>query len=156
MIIYTIGHSTRKLEEFIDVLKNCKIDILVDVRKFPTSKKFPWFNKEILERELEKVGIRYFHYPELGGFRKEGYEAFSKTEEFFNAVKNLLQIVDAKNTAIMCAEIVPFRCHRRYIAEALVLLGHKVIHIYEKNKIQEHKPRMKEMELKIFCDKVEN
>jgi uncharacterized protein (DUF488 family) len=158
MKIYTIGHSTRTLEDFIDILKHFGIELVVDVRKFPSSKKFPHFDKENLETELLKIGIRYLHYPELGGFRKGGYEAFTQTEEFNNAINKFLEIVDGKITVILCAEVLFWRCHRKYIANKLSELGHQIIHIFTKDKTQEHKLRTKEidekMKLKIFCDKV--
>jgi len=157
MKIYTIGHSTRNLEEFIDILKHLRIELVIDVRRFPGSNKFPWFNKENLEKELPKNQVEYLHFPELGGFRKEGYEAFTKTKEFSQAVNKLIEIIDDKTVAIVCAEILWWRCHRRYIANALVEKGLEVTHIFDKEKIQEHKLREKyieeKMKLKIFCDK---
>lgn len=157
MKIYTLGHSTRSLEEFLEVLNSFKIELVIDVRRFPFSKKFPWFNKENLEKELEKEKIQYVHFPELGGYRKEGYENFSKSKEFLEAIKKLLEIVDNKTAAILCAELLWWRCHRRYIANALASLGYQVIHIFDKEKTQEHNLREKDVEekmkLKIFCDK---
>jgi uncharacterized protein (DUF488 family) len=156
MKIYTIGHSTRSLEEFIDVLKNFHIELVIDIRRFPSSKKFPHFNKENLEKELEKNKIQYLHFPELGGYRKEGYETFTKTEQFENAVKKLLEMINDKAVALLCSEILWWRCHRRYVANELVKLGYAVTHILTKEKIQEHKLREKEIEekmkVKIFCD----
>ena len=151
--IYTIGHSTRAFEEFLKILKKYEIELLIDVRRFPSSKKFPWFNKEFLEKEIVKARIEYLHYPDLGGFRKEGYENFSKSKEFELAIENLLKIIGNRKAAIMCAEILFFRCHRRYISEALTKLGFKVIHIFDENKIQEHVLKMPEMKLKIHCEK---
>ena len=157
MKIYTIGHSTRSLEEFIDILKHYEVELLIDIRKLPGSNKFPHFNKEVLEIELSKSNIQYIHFPELGGFRKEGYFAFTQTEEFSSVIKKFLEIIDNKTTAIMCAEILWWRCHRRYVANALVELGRQVIHIFEKGKVYEHKLKSKDVEekmrLKIFCDK---
>jgi uncharacterized protein (DUF488 family) len=157
MKIYTIGHSTRSLEEFIGILKHFQIELVIDVRKLPRSKKFPWFNRESLETELPKNQIEYLHFPELGGFREGGYEAFSRTEEFSQAVNKLIDIIDDKTVTILCAEILFWRCHRKYVANALVEKGLEVIHIFDKEKIQEHKLKEKEteekMKLKIFCDK---
>jgi uncharacterized protein (DUF488 family) len=157
MEIYTIGHSTRSLEEFLEILKNFQIQLVVDVRRFPSSKKFPWFDEENLEEELKKNGIDYIHFPELGGYRKEGYEAFSKTEEFSKALEKLIGVVNEKKAAIMCAESLWWRCHRRYIANALAEKGFQVLHIFNKEKIQEHKLKEKEVEekmkLRIWCDK---
>lgn len=158
MKIHTIGHSTRSFDEFTDVLKHFQIELVIDVRRFPRSKKFPHFNKENLENELPKNNIQYLHYPELGGFRKGGYEAFTKTEEFSNAINKLLKIINNKTVAIMCAEILWWRCHRRHVANMLVELGYPIIHIFNEKKTQEHKLREKEIEermkLKIFCDKI--
>ncbi|MEM5834479.1 MAG: DUF488 domain-containing protein [Candidatus Aenigmatarchaeota archaeon] len=157
MKFYTLGHSTRNLEEFLEILKIFKIELVIDVRRFPSSKKFSWFNKENLEKELSKEKIHYLHFPELGGYRKEGYENFSKSKEFSEAIKKLLEIADNKNTAILCAELLWWRCHRRYIANTLAELGHTIIHIFDKEKTQEHKPKDKvveeKMKLRIFCDK---
>ena len=157
MRIFTLGHSTRSLEEFLEILKKFQVELVVDVRKWPSSEKFPWFNKNSLEKELNNNKIQYIHFPELGGYRKEGYLAFSKTEEFSEAIEKLLDIIDEKNAAILCSELLWFRCHRRYIAERLALLGHTVIHIFDENKTQEHKLLDKEIEEKmklvLFCDK---
>ncbi|MFH8086862.1 MAG: DUF488 domain-containing protein [Candidatus Aenigmatarchaeota archaeon] len=156
MKIYTLGHSTRSLEEFLEILKNFEIELVIDVRRFPSSKKFPWFNKENLEKELAKEKIKYLHFPELGGYRKEGYENFSKSKEFSEAIKKLLEIVDNKTAAILCAELLWWRCHRRYIANTLAELGYTIIHIFGKEKTQEHlqeKDIEEKMKLRIFCDK---
>lgn len=157
MKIYTLGHSTRSLEEFLEILRNYRVELIVDVRRFPSSKKFPHFNKENLERELTKNEIRYLHFPELGGYRKEGYENFSKSKEFENAIKKLLEIVNGKTAAILCSELLWWRCHRRYISKALVELGCKVIHIFDEEKTQEHNLKEKEIEekmkVKLWCDK---
>jgi uncharacterized protein (DUF488 family) len=159
MLIYTLGHSTRNLEEFINLLKHYKIEFVVDVRRFPSSKKFPHFNKENLEKELEKNGIKYIHFPELGGFREGGYKNFSKTEEFKNSLKRLLGIIDNHNSTILCAEKYFWRCHRKYIAHELHKLGHRIIHILDKNDFYEHKESKDlefKMNVKIFCDKIRN
>lgn len=146
MKIYTIGHSTRSLKEFIEILKTFNIEQVVDVRRLPGSRKFPHFNKENIEAELSKVGIQYVHFPELGGYRKEAYLAFSQTEEFANAIKKLLKIINEKTAVVLCAEILWWRCHRRYIANALAQMGHQIIHIFDEKKTQEHKLRNKETE----------
>jgi uncharacterized protein (DUF488 family) len=157
MRIYTLGHSNRSLEEILGILEAFGIGLVIDVRRFPGSRKFPYFNKENLEKELPKTGINYIHFPELGGYRKEGYLVFSQTEEFKIAIEKLLEIVDEKTAVILCAEILWWRCHRRYIANILSEMGHQIIHIYDEKKTQEHKPREKEIEekmkLRIFCDK---
>jgi len=155
MKIFTIGHSTRNLEEFLDILKNFNIEMVVDVRRWPTSKKFPWFSKDSLQKELNKNNIQYTHYPELGGYRKEGYAHFAKTEEFSDSLTNLIKIIDDKNATIMCAERLFWRCHRKYISNELVKLGYNVLHILDMQKTYEHKIKdLKEkMDLRIWCDK---
>jgi hypothetical protein len=96
------------------------------------------------------------HFPDLGGFRRGGYEAYAQTPEFKEAVRKFLTVVKGKHAAVMCAEIVPFRCHRRYVAEELVKRGFPVIHIYNKERLQEHKlhdPEIEQkMQLRISCD----
>ncbi|MEM5869772.1 MAG: DUF488 domain-containing protein [Candidatus Aenigmatarchaeota archaeon] len=157
MKIFTLGHSTRSLEEFLEILLSFKIKCVVDVRKFPSSKKFPHFNKENLERELEKNEIEYIHFPELGGYRKEGYENFSKSKEFSEAIEKLVEIAKEKTVAILCAELLWWRCHRRYIANVLAENDFEVFHIFDKERIQHHKLKdeeiEKKMKLKLWCDK---
>ena len=157
MKIYTIGHSTRSLDEFLNILKRFGIELVIDVRRFPTSKKFPWFNKENLERELEKEKIKYIHFPKLGGYRREGYANFAKSDEFKKAIEELLKKIGKKVAVILCAERFFWRCHRKYIANYLAELGHKVIHILDEGKTYEHKLKSKDIEEKmklvIWCDK---
>ncbi|MBU5537133.1 MAG: DUF488 domain-containing protein [Candidatus Aenigmatarchaeota archaeon] len=148
MKIFTIGHSTRSFDEFVDILKHYRIELLIDIRRFPSSKKFPHFNKEFLEKELPANGIEYLHYPELGGFRKEGYENFAKTAEFRDALFKLLKIIDNKIVALVCAEILWWRCHRRFVSNKLTELGNEVLHIFNANKIQAHKQKQN----KLKCD----
>jgi len=133
--IFTIGHSTRSLEEFLSLLKHFKISILVDVRRFPTSK-LEHFKKEKLEELLKREGIEYIYLgKELGGYRKGGYKSYTKTKEFKDGIEKLLKVAEKGRTAVMCAEKWVFRCHRRYIAEELVRRGIRVIHIIDKGKI---------------------
>lgn len=140
MNLYTIGHSNRTMEDFLIVLKSHGIEQIIDVRRFPGSKKFPHFNKENLEKVFPENGIKYFHLGEkLGGFRKGGYEAYTKTEDFKEGLEEVLEIGKGGKTAIMCAELVFFRCHRRYISDELVKLGHRIIHIFDEKRTQEHK-----------------
>ena len=157
MRIYTLGYSTRSFKDFKDILKTYNIELIVDVRRSPKSKKFPHFNKKNLKEELPKTKIQYINITQLGGFRKEGYLAFSQTKEFSSAINQLLKTVNGKIAAIVCAEILWWRCHRRYIAKILNEKGNRVIHIFNKNKTQEHNPENKEftnkMQLKLFCDK---
>lgn len=146
--IYTIGHSTRKLEKLIDILKNFKIEVLIDIRHFPHSRHNPQFNKEILEKELSENNIQYLWLEKLGGFRKGGYLAYTETEDFKQGLKELIKIAEKKLTAIMCAEILWFKCHRKFVSDKLKELEFEVVHIFDKDKTQEHKFK----ENKIKCD----
>ncbi|MGN6296189.1 MAG: DUF488 domain-containing protein, partial [Ginsengibacter sp.] len=126
-IIYTIGHSTHTLEEFIAMLKSFNIELLADIRSFPGSRKFPHFNKENLPASLAENNIEYIHLKNLGGRRKvnpescntgwrvaafRGYADYMETENFKKAIKELEQIASTKSVAYMCAEAVWWRCHR--------------------------------------------
>jgi len=140
VLVYTVGHSTRNLDSFIHLLLRYGIDKLADVRRFPKSRKFPHFNMESLERELPKSGVGYMWLGDLlGGFRKGGYKNYTRTAGFKAGVEKLIQLAKTGNTAIMCAEILWFRCHRRYISDKLTRMGLKVIHIVDAEKTYEHK-----------------
>lgn len=152
-MIYTIGHSTRKWEEFVKILKVYKIKAIADVRHFPSSKKFPWFCKENMEKALEKEDIKYFWIEELGGYRKGGYINHMKTEEFTKGIEKLLEITEKEeNLAILCAELLWWRCHRRFISDFLVKKGIRVVHIWDENKREEHEYK-KYIERRVWCDK---
>jgi uncharacterized protein (DUF488 family) len=154
MRIWTIGHSTRMIDEFISLLQANHIKLLVDVRSLPGSKRYPQFNKETLANSLGKVAIRYQHFPELGGRRKatenspntawrnasfRGYADYMETEEFHKGVRRLLDhAADAGPTAIMCAEAVWWRCHRSLISDYLKADGIEVMHILDANKSESH------------------
>ena len=154
MRIWTIGHSTRTIDEFISLLKQNNIELLVDVRTWPSSKRYPQFNKEALAESLNAHGIRYEHFPELGGKRKpkldsrnsawrnasfRGYADYMETEQFQKGIRRLVD-VGAKigPTAIMCAEAVWWRCHRSLIADYLKARGTAVLHILGANKVELH------------------
>ena len=152
--IWTIGHSTRTIEEFIAALEVHSIKLLVDVRGVPGSKRYPQFNKERLAKSLKKPGIRYEHFPELGGRRKprpnsrniawrnasfRGYADYMETEEFRKGADRLVDLTDATGrTAIMCAEAVWWRCHRALISDYLKARGIEVMHIIDANKSDPH------------------
>ena len=154
MRIWTIGHSTRTIGEFISLLEAHGIKLLADVRLLPGSKRYPQFNKETLADSLGKVGIAYEHFPELGGRRKprsdspntawrnesfRGYADYMETEQFHNGVKSLLDLAaDAGPTAIMCAEAVWWRCHRSLISDYLKAANIEVMHILDANKVEPH------------------
>jgi uncharacterized protein (DUF488 family) len=142
-VIYTIGHSTRTLESFVDLLKVHSVRQLADVRTVPRSKRHPHFGAEALAKSLAEAGIVYRHFPELGGLRKprrdstnngwrvegfRGYADYMETPSFEHALDGLLKFATVP-TAVMCAEAVWWRCHRRLIADALVARGIGVRHI---------------------------
>ncbi|MFD2909418.1 DUF488 family protein [Flavobacterium ardleyense] len=152
--IYTIGHSTHGIEEFIAMLKEFDIRILADIRSLPGSNKFPQFNQDCLKISLEEVGIQYLHLTNLGGRRKakkdskntswnnvsfRGYADYMETEEFENAVKNMEQIAEQQTLAYMCSEAVWWRCHRSMVSDFLKAKGWNVLHIMGLGKIQEHR-----------------
>ncbi len=142
--VYTIGHSTRSLEEFLRLLQGHQIDRLVDVRSVPRSRRCPQFNKETLPDALQAAGLGYLHMPGLGGWRRgradspntgwrnasfRGYADYMQTESFAESLAGLLEEAKKSTVAIMCAEAVPWRCHRSLIADALVVHGAAVFHI---------------------------
>jgi len=138
LIIYSIGHSNHSLEYFISLLHKYNIEAIADIRRFPRSKKFPYFSKENLKAALNKNKIEYYWLGyELGGFRKSqkgegsfsGYKEHMKTELFKNGEEALIKIALKKRTAFMCAESLYFRCHRLLLSEDLVEKGYTVIHI---------------------------
>jgi uncharacterized protein (DUF488 family) len=142
--VWTIGHSTRSLEDLVALLRAHGIERLVDVRRFPRSRRHPHFNTEALARDLPAAGVAYRHAPGLGGFRRarpdsrntgwrnasfRGYADYMETEDFGRHLAALLEEARAGRTAIMCAEAVPWRCHRSLISDALVARGVEVRHI---------------------------
>lgn len=132
--LYTIGHSNRKFDEFIELLKQFQIEVLADVRRFPTSK-WEWYKRENMEGALALEGVRYVHLGDsLGGYRKGGYVEHTKTEQFALGIERLLELSRRKRVAIMCAEKLAFRCHRRYIAYYLKRRGVRVMHIVDKHR----------------------
>lgn len=141
---YTIGHSTRSSRELIRLLESNGIRQVVDVRTIPHSQRNPQFNQEALKETLAERQIRYFHMPDLGGLRHprkdsenlgwhnsnfRGYADYMQTSEFLGALGELVQIARRGKTAILCAEAVPWRCHRSLIADALFVRGVGVLHI---------------------------
>jgi len=133
--IYTIGSSTRPLPEFLAVLRDYQIAALVDVRVFPYSKRFPHFSQQFLEETVPAAGLRYvFLGEELGGHRREGYEAYMSSPAFAKGVEVLSAIGREERVAFMCAERFPWKCHRRFIAAELERRGWRVIHIIDKDR----------------------
>jgi len=152
--IWTIGHSTRKIDVFISLLEQNGIRLVVDVRSLPGSRRYPQFDKETLAKSLKERGIRYEHFAELGGRRKprsdsrniawrnasfRGYADYMETEEFQKGIQRLVDLArDAGPIAIMCAEAVWWRCHRALISDYLKARGIEVLHILDANKIEQH------------------
>jgi uncharacterized protein (DUF488 family) len=143
--IFTIGHSTRTIEELIDVLRAHRIETLVDIRSFPVSRRLPHFNREPLEASLLQLGIHYVWMKELGGRRKKirddspnlalrnisfrNYADYMLTADFGQAINHLIGVAEHSRTAYMCAERLYFRCHRMLVSDWLVAHGHEVQHI---------------------------
>ncbi len=152
--VYTIGHSTRALEELIEALRAHLIGILADIRSFPMSRRLPHFNRENLERELPAAGIEYAWRKDLGGRRKRiredspntglrnesfrNYADYMMTEPFRAAAAELLRLAERAPTAIMCAERVYFHCHRMLVSDWLVAHGHQVLHIDATGPVKPH------------------
>ena len=126
------------MKEFLHVLRAYQIEVIVDVRRFPTSK-YAHFKREAIKECLEQHGIEYHHVARLGGYRKGGYHKYMKSPEFEHGLACVEELAASKRVAIMCAELLFFRCHRRFIADALTQRGHTVIHIVDDKKSYEHK-----------------
>ncbi len=132
--IFTVGYGTRKFGDFMTLLKRFDIELIIDVRRFPTSK-WTEFVKENLQRTLPARGIGYVHIRELGGYRG-GYGIYTQTQEFKQGLKELMKLAKEKPSAIMCVESHPRACHRRFIAKELKKRRWKVVHIVDKGKQQ--------------------
>ena len=153
--LYTIGHSTRTIDELIVPLRAHQIQILVDIRAFPMSRRLPQFNRESLEKSLPETGIRYMWMKALGGYRKKvleespnialrnqsfrNYADYTLTAEFERAIAELVTVAQGSRTAYMCAERVYFRCHRMLVSDWLVAHGHEVLHIDDASPVKEHR-----------------
>ena len=142
--VYAIGHSTRKIQEFIEILRAHNVDTLVDIRTIPKSRHNPQFNGNDLALSLCQAGIGYIHLKELGGLRRpakdskntgwrnasfRGFADYMQTEEFAAGLEKVGRLAREKRITMMCAEGSPFRCHRSLVADALTVRGGKVIHI---------------------------
>jgi uncharacterized protein (DUF488 family) len=150
--IYTIGHSTRSLDELVALLEEHGIVRLADIRRYPGSRRYPHFSGESLAQTLPSRGIEYLHFPDLGGRRKpasdspngawrndqfRAYADHMSTGEFRQSVDRLLDT--GSTTAYMCAEAVPWRCHRNLLSDELVRRGLEVIHVVGAGSAQAHK-----------------
>lgn len=151
--IWTIGHSTRPIGELLGLLRTHEIGLLVDVRTVPRSRYNPQFNRDALAHSLHGAGLRYRHLPELGGLRKprkdsvnqgwrndsfRGYADYMQTDQFREALEELMGESRLQPTAMMCAEALPWRCHRSLIADMLTIRGWAVRHIMSRNEVRGH------------------
>jgi len=153
--LYTVGHSTRSLEELIAALHAHSIQTLVDIRSFPMSRRLPHFNRESLEKALPAAGIQYVWMKDLGGRRKKlledspnvalrndsfrNYADYMLTPDFERAAADLVKLAEQSRTAYMCAERVYFKCHRMLVSDWLVAHGHEVLHIDDEEPVKPHK-----------------
>jgi uncharacterized protein (DUF488 family) len=153
--LYTIGHSTRSLEELIEALRAHQVQTLVDIRAFPMSRRLPQFNRDSLEQTLPAAGILYVWMKALGGYRNKtldespnialrnqsfrNYADHMLTPEFEQAAAELIALAENSRTAYMCAERVYFRCHRMLVSDWLVAHGHEVLHIDATGPVKLHK-----------------
>lgn len=133
-LVYTLGTSTRSPGEFIELLTSHGVAVVVDVRRFPSSR-FEHFSREWLARLLREAGIDYIYMgEELGGYRRGGYQTFTTTPEFREGVKELAKVAEERRVAIVCAERFPWRCHRRFISTELEKQGWQVNHIIDQER----------------------
>lgn len=152
--VWTIGHSTRGIQEFVTVLAAYDIEILIDVRRFPESRRLPQFGHAALERSLAENGIAYRWLPALGGRRSpqansvnlgwrntsfRGYADFVASEEFADGLFELVMLAHGLRAAMMCAELLWWRCHRRIIADVLLSIGLPVVHIRDADTSELHR-----------------
>jgi uncharacterized protein (DUF488 family) len=153
-VLLTIGHSNRSIETFLDMLRGHNVELLVDVRTMPRSRYNPQFNRETLPGSLAAAGIDYLHLPGLGGLRHprkdsvntgwrnlsfRGYADYMQTPEFEQHLAELLREAEGRRVAAMCAEAVPWRCHRSLIADGALVRGIPVLHIMSAEKADPHK-----------------
>jgi len=152
-MIWTIGHSTHSMEELLALLQSFSIQLVVDIRSYPGSRRYPHFNKEALEVSLPKNNIEYVHLKALGGRRKadahsmntawrheafRGFADYMETDDFKKGIDELQRLAIKKRTAYMCSEAVWWRCHRSMVSDYLKSLGWAVMHIMDKDKAEEH------------------
>ena len=152
-LVMTVGHSTRSIDEFIGLLRAHAVSRVVDVRTIPRSRHNPQFNRDALSDSLKAAGLGYVHLPELGGLRHakadsinsgwrnasfRGYADYMQTPEFAQSLEELIQLAQQERIAIMCAEAVPWRCHRSLIADALLVRGIRVEDIMSPTRRQSH------------------
>lgn len=152
--VYTVGHSNRSLREFLSLLGEFEVEIVVDIRRFPTSRKYPHFDGEVLKESLRKAGMKYDWIEELGGYRgkvrgesrhtslKPGgfrnYADYLSTEEFQSGFGRLKAHIEMRRAVCMCAERLYFKCHRFILSDYLVVKGFRVLHIIGSGRVREH------------------
>ncbi len=151
--VLTIGHSTRPIGELLSLLAENGVELLVDVRRFPGSRRHPQFSRDALSASLADAGIEYMHEPRLGGRRAarpdsphtawrveafRGYADHMESAEFAAALETLIELSRIRTVAILCAEAVPWRCHRRLISDALEARGIEVRHILGPGRTERH------------------
>ena len=155
LTLYTIGHSNRPLDAFLDLVAAHDLRGIADVRAFPSSRRWPHFNREALAQALNARGVQYDWLPALGGRRHKGrpdsphtawtvaafrnYADYSETDEFAHGLDELLAAAHQRRTAFMCAEALYWQCHRRLIADLLTVMGHHVLHIQTRDRAVEHR-----------------
>jgi uncharacterized protein (DUF488 family) len=152
-VLYTVGHSTRPFDEFVGILKAHGVAALADVRRYPRSRKFPYFNDDELAATLPEVGLKYVPIKALGGRRRasadsvntgwtsegfRGYADYMQTPAFDAGLQELIAVALAAPTVIMCAEAVPWRCHRALIADAMLVRGWRVLDIMSETAAPAH------------------
>lgn len=153
-VIYTVGHSTREIDDFVDLLHRHGVALIADVRSIPKSRHVPQFNRDALEGSLRAAGLGYRHVAALGGRRHarkdsvntgwrnaafRGYADYMATQQFTEGLVELMGLAQAETTAMMCAEAVPWRCHRSLIADALLVKGWEVLDILSEASATPHK-----------------
>jgi uncharacterized protein (DUF488 family) len=151
--VLTIGHSTHPIDQFIAMLQGHSVTLVADVRTVPRSRHNPQFNRDTLPGSLKAVGLGYVHLPGLGGWRRaqpespnqgwrspgfQGYADYMLTREFEEQLNGLIALARRELVAIMCAEALPWQCHRSLIADALVVRGILVAHIMWRESLQQH------------------
>lgn len=152
--LYTVGHSTRSIEEFIALLKAHEIEMVIDIRSIPKSRHNPQFNQDVLKKSLAKAKIRYRHIKELGGLRHplkdsintgwinasfRGFADYMQTPNFQKGLEKLEKLALKKRCTLLCAEAVPWRCHRSLVADALTIRKWKVFHIQSRKTAKRHR-----------------
>ncbi len=152
-VIYTVGHSNHPIEKFIEMLTTHGIELVADIRTIPRSRRNPQYNSDALPASLKERGIDYRHLPDLGGLRHarkdspnrgwenasfRGFADYMQTEDFGKGLAELTALAEGRKVAVMCAESVPWRCHRSLIADALSVRGVTVLHIMSRTSAKAH------------------